>query len=159
MQVPSKAELERFFGAERADDVQFLETVASWPTLRILDHLYANEPASTGEIARALNMDMRDVKDRLEALQDRDIVAEYDDGWISTTDQITMTVARSEGIGVSYALGDRPPEDTPTDQRSTDTPSTPNITKKTDRTPDRDETDEQQGLVDRIWKSVTAPFR
>ncbi len=105
MQVPSRAELERFFGEERAADVQFVETVTSWPSLRVLDFLYADEPATTGEIARGLNMDMRDVKDRLEALEAQDIVAESEHGWKTATDRITITLEDEEELSIERTTG------------------------------------------------------
>lgn len=119
MQVPSRAELARFFDEEQAPAVHFVETVASWPSLRILEYLYGNEPASTGDVARGLNMDMRDVKDRLDALAEHDVVEEEPDGWVSTTDRVTMTIQRGDGLEVGYetVAGDRavPPETAPDD--------------------------------------------
>lgn len=108
MQVPSQAELEQFFGTEQASTVQFVETVASWPSLRILDYLFENEPAGVGDIARSLNMDMRDVKDRLDALEQQDIVKEDDDGWTAVTEEVTIRVARdkeSDGLDIAYTIG------------------------------------------------------
>lgn len=105
MQIPSRAELERWFDPARADEVHFVETVASWPGLRILDHLYASEPATTGDVARALNMDMRDVKDRLDALESHGAVEETEHGWETTTDRISITLARNGGLEVTHALG------------------------------------------------------
>lgn len=117
MQVPSRAELERWFDAERADEVHFVETVASWPSLRVLDHLYAGEPATTGEVARALDMDMRDVKDRLDALERYDTVEETDDGWVTTTDRVNITLARGEGLEIDHSTGTGQ-EDDRTDRQS-----------------------------------------
>jgi hypothetical protein len=105
MQVPSKSELERFFDTEQAATVQFAETVGSWVSLRILDYLYRNEPATTGDIARDLNMDMRDVKDRLEALAEQDIVDERGGKWTTTTDEISITIARDRGLDITYMTG------------------------------------------------------
>lgn len=107
MQVPSKAELERFFRPEQAAAVRFVETVASWPSLRILDYLYRNEPASTGDIARELNMDMRDVKDRLDGLAEQGAVGEGGEGWTTTVDSITITLAREDGLDITHSTGDQ----------------------------------------------------
>jgi len=105
MQIPSRAELERWFDAERADGVHFVETVASWPSLRVLDHLSTSQPATTGEIARALNMDMRDVKDRLDALESHSAVEETNDGWQTTTDRISITLTQTNGLEITHVLG------------------------------------------------------
>ena len=104
MSVPSKAELERFFGSESAKDVRFLEAVASWPSLRILDFLYSEGASSTGDISRELNMDMREVKDRLDVLDDLGVVIKKDDEWVAETSEITLKIRNSEGIDISYSL-------------------------------------------------------
>lgn len=109
MQLPSEAELARFFDEERAKDVQFVETVTSWLSLRILDFLYSNEPATTGDIARGLNMDMRDVKGRLEELEEVDIVVAGDDGWRTRTDRISVTVAGQDGVAITYSTAESTP--------------------------------------------------
>jgi DNA-binding MarR family transcriptional regulator len=104
MSIPSKTELERFFGSENADDVKFVETVASWPSLRILEFLYVEGPSSTGDIARELNMDMRDIRDRLEALEDTGVVLRKQDRWETATDRVTITLEKSDGIEISHSL-------------------------------------------------------
>lgn len=106
MQIPSQAELERFFGEDRAEEVQFLETVATWPSLRILEYLYANEPVTTGDIARGVNMDMRDVKDRLEALEKQGVVNRDNGGWYARSDEIRMIVRQGENhLEISHSIG------------------------------------------------------
>ena len=106
MQIPSRAELERFFGEDRAEEVQFLETVAAWPSLRMLEYLYANEPATTGDVARGINMDMRDVRDRLEALERQGLLTRDGDGWRTRADRIEVTIQRGEPrLEVSHVTG------------------------------------------------------
>ena len=106
MQIPSQAELERFFGEDQAEEVQFLETVATWPSLRILEYLYANEPVTTGDLARGINMDMRDVKDRLEALEKQGVVSNHNGDWNTQSDKIQMTVRRGDDhIEISHVIG------------------------------------------------------
>lgn len=106
MQIPSQAELERFFGEDRAEEVQFLETVATWPSLRILEYLYANEPVATGELARGVNMDMRDVKDRLNSLEKQGVVSRNNGDWHTRSDEIQMTVRRGENhLEISHVIG------------------------------------------------------
>jgi predicted transcriptional regulator len=122
MQVPSPAELERWFDAERANEVHFVESVASWPSLRVLDHLYASGPATTGEISRALNMDMRDVKDCLDVLETHAVVTDTDEGWEATVDQINITLTQRDGLAISHTLGGkkRPAAKAQTDQYEKD---------------------------------------
>ena len=123
MSIPSKTELERLFDAESADDVRFVETVASWPSLRILDFLYLEGPSSTGNIARELNMDMREVKDRLEALEEFGVITSTEDGWATTTDKISITLKESNGIDISYSLEEEsaPVSDSRSDRKEDDT--------------------------------------
>jgi DNA-binding MarR family transcriptional regulator len=109
MQIPSQAELERFFGEDQAEEVQFLETVATWPSLRILEYLYANEPVTTGDLARGINMDMRDVKDRLEALEKQGVVSNHNGDWNTRSDEIQMTVRRGDDrLEISHVIGASP---------------------------------------------------
>jgi len=106
MQVPSKAELERFFSEEQSEEVQFLEIVATWPSLRILEYLYENEPTTTAALARGVNMDMRDVKDRLEALEKHGIVSRKNDNWRSQTEKIQMEIRKTgDQLELSHAIG------------------------------------------------------
>lgn len=119
MQIPSRAELKRFFDAEQADEVHYLETITSWPSLRILDYLYGNEPVTTGDIARALNMDMRDVKDHLTELENHDTVEETDDGWKTQTDRIRITLTQNNGLNITHTTGhDKRENDEPTKQKN-----------------------------------------
>lgn len=106
MQIPSQAELERFFGEDQAEEVQFLETVATWPSLRILEYLYANEPVTTGDLARGVNMDMRDVKDRLDALEEQGVISNHNGDWNTRSDEIQMTVGRGDDhLEISHVIG------------------------------------------------------
>lgn len=104
MPAPTQQELQRLFNDDLADDVHFTETVCSWPSLRLLDHLYASEPKTTGEIARTLNMDMREVHDLLDDLKQRDIVAENEDGWRTTTTQITVELIGDDGLQINHEV-------------------------------------------------------
>ena len=116
MQIPSRAELERLFEESQVEEVQFVETVASWPSLRVLEYLYANDAASTGDIARELNMDMREVKDRLDALEAEGVVEETDGIWRPAIDEITITLRGNDGLEIAHAVGpvsgptEEPPE-------------------------------------------------
>lgn len=131
MQIPSRAELERLFDESKAPEVQFIETVASWPSLRVLEYLYENNTASTGDIARELNMDMREVKDRLDALESEGVVEDVDGAWRPATDEITITIRRQGGLELSHALeaGSEPTEDRP------------------------------EGIISRLGRAITSPFR
>jgi DNA-binding transcriptional ArsR family regulator len=107
MSVPSEAELRRFFDDETvAREAHRAAVATSWLSLRLLDHLYREGAASTGELARACNLDMREVRDRLEELADAGIVADRDGTWEPTADELTVTVGRDDGVTVSLAVGE-----------------------------------------------------
>jgi|APHM01.1.fsa_nt_gi hypothetical protein len=101
MQGPSRGELERLFEEDIAGSIHFTESVYSWSSLRVLDFLYTNEPSTTGEIARGVNMDMRDVRDRLDALNEWDIILENENGWETAANEIKVTLVRNEGLEMS----------------------------------------------------------
>ncbi|WP_276259556.1 winged helix-turn-helix domain-containing protein [Haloglomus litoreum] len=107
MSVPSEAELRRFFDRTVAREAHRAAVATSWLSLRLLDHLYREGPASTGELARACNLDMREVRDRLEELADAGIVAEREGAWEPAADELTVTVGRDEGVTVALAVGER----------------------------------------------------
>jgi DNA-binding transcriptional ArsR family regulator len=112
MSVPSEAELRRFFDDETvAREAHRAAVATSWLSLRLLDHLYREGPASTGELARACNLDMREVRDRLGELADAGIVAEREGAWEPAADELTVTVGRSEGVTVALAVGEGEPEE------------------------------------------------
>lgn len=94
MQVPSRVELERFCGEGWVEEIRLLEAVAAWPSLRVPKFLYANEPATTGDIARGINMDMREVKGRLDPPKEQGVLAQDEDDWRTRTDRIEMTIRR-----------------------------------------------------------------
>jgi hypothetical protein len=111
MSVPSEAELRRFFDDETvAREAHRAAVATSWLSLRLLDHLYREGAASTGELARHCNLDMREVRDRLEELAAAGIVADRDGEWEPTADELTVTVGRDEGVTVSLAVGEREAE-------------------------------------------------
>lgn len=111
MSVPSEAELRRFFDDEAvAREAHRAAVATSWLSLRLLDHLYREGAASTGELARACNLDMREVRDRLEELADAGIVTERDGAWEPTADELTVTVGRDEGVTVALSVGGSEPE-------------------------------------------------
>jgi DNA-binding transcriptional ArsR family regulator len=112
MSVPSEAELRRFFDDETvAREAHRAAVATSWLSLRLLDHLYREGAASTGELARACNLDMREVHDRLEELADAGIVAERDGEWEPAADELTVTVGRDAGVTVALAVGESEPEE------------------------------------------------
>jgi DNA-binding transcriptional ArsR family regulator len=114
MSVPSEAELRRFFDDETvAREAHRAAVATSWLSLRLLDQLYREGAASTGELARACNLDMREVRDRLEELADAGIVAERDGAWEPVADELSVTVGRDEGVTVSLAVGDSEPAGEP----------------------------------------------
>lgn len=129
MSVPSEAELRRFFDDEMvAREAHRAAVATSWLSLRLLDHLYREGPASTGELARACNLDMREVRDRLEELAAAGIVTERDGAWEPTADELTVTIERDDGVTVSLAVGESEAEaDGSTEEKEEDTDGEPGL--------------------------------
>ena len=125
MAIPSEAELRRFFEDETvAREVYRTGVTTSWLSLRILDYLYRDGPASTGDVARGLNMDMREVRDRLEQLAEIGVVADRKGTWEAATDEITVCIERADGVAVSHTVGERAEADIDTGDSDGDTGST-----------------------------------
>ena len=104
MSIPSESDLRRFFNDEAmAREVYHAEIITSWVSLRILDNLYRKGPTSTGELARGLNMDMREVSERLEQLAEIGIVTECNGNWEAIS-KVTIDVERGNGVVVSHSL-------------------------------------------------------
>ncbi|MFC7157740.1 winged helix-turn-helix domain-containing protein [Halomarina halobia] len=104
----SRSELARLLGdQELGEEAYFLEILSRWDSLRILDYLFTEGPSSTGEIARGINMDMREVRDTLNALADIGLIDSQ-----GTTDQTTVwkpvvrglhiTITSDSGLGISH---------------------------------------------------------
>jgi hypothetical protein len=113
MSAPSRRELARLFDDESlAAEARFLAVATAWPSLRILDHLHSDGPATTGEVARALNMDMAEVRDRLEDLVEAGVVAADGDSWLPATDHVEVRLAGDDdGLEVYHALDDPAADD------------------------------------------------
>ena len=126
MALPSVPELVRLFDDEElAREVHAAEAIASWPSLRVLAVLCEASEASTGkastgkastgkattgkattgDIARAVNMDMGEVRDHLEALAELGVVAESDGAWEVVSEQARLEVKMDGELYVSHAVG------------------------------------------------------
>jgi hypothetical protein len=107
MTIPSETELRRFFDDESvAREAYRVGVTTSWLSLRIVDHLYREGSATTGDVARGLNMDMRDVRDRLDQLEEVDVVARHDDEWNVIADEITISITNADGVDLSLSTGE-----------------------------------------------------
>ena len=106
MALPSEAELARLFDdADLAREAYAAEVLVSWPSLRVLSVLCDAGEASTGELARAVNMDMGEVRDHLDALADLGVVADPDGAWAVTAEQVQLSVELDEELRVSHTVG------------------------------------------------------
>lgn len=105
MALPSHAELARLFDDEAlAREAHAAEVLVSWPSLRVLAALCEAGEASTGELARAVNMDMGEVRDHLDALAELGVVAESDGVWAVTSEQVQLSVELDEELRVFHAV-------------------------------------------------------
>lgn len=108
MSAPSVHELERLFDDEAlAAEARFLAVATAWPSLRVLDHLHAAGPSTTGEVARTLNMDMAEVHDRLEDLAAAGLVAADGDVWVPAVHSVAVHLGGDEdGLEVDHFVGE-----------------------------------------------------
>jgi DNA-binding transcriptional ArsR family regulator len=124
---PSRDELRQLFGDDDiAADVRFLDQTFSWVSLRILRALAASEPATTGELARSVNMDMREVRARLETLAELGVVERDDAGeaWHHDATTIDVHLAFDGELRLEYALdADESGDETADDERSAEPPT------------------------------------
>jgi DNA-binding transcriptional ArsR family regulator len=108
MALPSEAELARLFDdAELAREAHAAEVLISWPSLRVLSALCEAGEASTGELARAVNMDMGEVRDHLDALAELGVVAESGGEWEAVAEEVQLNVELGGELRVSHVVGEK----------------------------------------------------
>lgn len=146
MSIPTVSELQRFFDDTTAQEVHRVTVTTSWLSLRILDALYRSGATSAGELARQCNMDMREVRDRLEHLAEAGIVVERDGEWTAVSDEYTISIERDEGITVTL---------TDTVSEATDPDTVPS--KGTDAEPG-DDAASHAGRLDRLTNWLSGLF-
>lgn len=123
---PSRDELRRLFGDDDiAGDVRFLDQTFSWVSLRILRALAASEPATTGDLARSVNMDMREVRARLETLAELGVVERDDasEAWRHDATTVDVRLTFDGELRLEYALDDERGDETADDERSAEPPT------------------------------------
>lgn len=104
----SKSELARLLGDPHlGEEAYFLDVLSRWDSLRILDYLFTHGRTSTGDIARDINMDMREVRDSLDALADIGIVhieegANQTRYWEATTDEVHIALTADDGLQIMH---------------------------------------------------------
>lgn len=107
MVLPSEAELARLFDdADLAREAHAAEVLVSWPSLRVLSVLCEAGEASTGDLARAVNMDMSEVRDHLDALAELGVVAESEGEWETVVEGVQLNVELDGELQVSHAVDD-----------------------------------------------------
>lgn len=99
----SKSELARLLGDEKLGEQAYrLSVLSRWPSLRVLDFLFTHGRSTTGEIARGVNMDMREIRDTVESLSEIGILREVDDGdtiyWLPASEEFLISVENKDGL-------------------------------------------------------------
>jgi predicted ArsR family transcriptional regulator len=99
-----------FNDEELGEKVQFVDTVGSWLSLRILDYLYKNEQGTAGEVARGINMDMREVRGSLERLESIGAIESAADNdrarrhWKPSSSEISIKIRSRSGLDIDYQV-------------------------------------------------------
>lgn len=97
----SKSELARLLGDEELGEQAYrLSILSRWPSLRVLDFLFTQGRSTTGEIARGVNMDMREIRDTVDSLSEIGILREVDDGdtiyWLPASEEFLISVENQD---------------------------------------------------------------
>lgn len=105
MSKTSKSELSRLLGDDKLGEQAYrLDILSRWPSLRVLDFLFAEGRSTTGEIARGVNMDMYEIRETVEALLEIGILKEVDeDGtshWVPTSNRFRISVEDQNGLKI-----------------------------------------------------------
>ena len=105
----SKSELSRLLGdSHLGEEAYFLEVVSRWDCLRVLDYLFTEGPTSTGDLARGINMDMREVHETLKALAEIGVVSAEDREnttyWQPTTTEVYVAMTSDNGLEITHTL-------------------------------------------------------
>lgn len=104
MSDTSKSELSRLLGDELGEEAYRLDTLSRWPSLRVLDFLFSEGRSTTGEIARGVNMDMREIRGTVESLSEVGILEEVEeDGtsyWVPTSQKFLISVENRNGLAL-----------------------------------------------------------
>lgn len=100
----SKSELSRLLGDELGEEAYRLNILSRWPSLRVLDFLFSEGRSTTGEIARGVNMDMREIRETVESLSEVGILDEVEkDGmsyWVSTNQKFLISFENRNGLAL-----------------------------------------------------------
>lgn len=99
----SKSELARLLGDEELGEQAYrLSILSRWPSLRVLDFLFTQGRSTTGEIARGVNMDMREIRDTVDSLSEIGVLREVDDGdtiyWLPASEEFLISVENQDGL-------------------------------------------------------------
>lgn len=102
MSDTSKSELSRLLGDELGEEAYRLDILSRWPSLRVLDFLFNKGRSTTGEIARGVNMDMREIRETVESLSEVGILEEVEkDGtsyWMPTSQKFSISFENRNGL-------------------------------------------------------------
>jgi len=103
MPKTSESELSRLLDDEELGKEAYrLNVLSRWPSLRVLDFLYTEGKSTAGEIARGVNMDMREIRETVETLSDIGILKEIKENgtsyWAPTSHKIQISFEDRDGL-------------------------------------------------------------
>jgi hypothetical protein len=103
MSNSSKSELARLLGDEELGEQAYrLNILSRWPSLRVLDFLFTEGRSTTGDIARGVNMDMREIRDTVDLLSEIGILREVNEGgtsyWLPASEEYLISVENQDGL-------------------------------------------------------------
>lgn len=110
MNPTSKTELARLLGdSQLGEEAYFLNILSRWDSLRILDYLFMEGPSSTGDIARGVNMDMREVRETLNALAEVGVVDTHRQSdetvfWEPLAENLHIEIESNDGLRINHVI-------------------------------------------------------
>lgn len=109
MSTISKSELSQLLGDEELGEQAYrLDILSRWSSLRVIDFLFTDGKSTTGEIARGVNMDMREIRETVEALEEIGLVEQIQDNsttyWEPMMDELRISLRNDFGLEIEFDL-------------------------------------------------------
>ena len=81
-----------------------LEIISRWSSLRVIDYLFREGPATTGEIARGVNMDMREIRETVDRLNQVGVTEQSDGSqseiWTLSRKEYQIVLHSESGLAI-----------------------------------------------------------
>jgi hypothetical protein len=122
----SKTEFARLLNDdELGEKAYYLDIVSRWSSLRILNFMFSKESATTGEIARGVNMDMREVQEILDPLEEVGAIERVGEDetskWTLGMRELRIELSGDQSLNINLSIDPTPPQSREEDCKTSDT--------------------------------------